>query len=86
MKNVRRYWFEFSDSKVYSPLNFRCGITAFDKDDAVSILETKVLSVAGKLTIARCIEDVDVAALDKKHVLINLGNPVLRGFWFPFGY
>jgi len=31
-------------------------------------------------------ENVDVSALDERHVLPNMGNVLVRGVWFPLGH
>jgi hypothetical protein len=37
-------------------------------------------------SIKKCIEDVEMAQLDIKHVLPNTGDSSQRGIWFPLGY
>lgn len=85
-KEIRRFWFEFSDSPKYSPLGLGCGISAYDQSDAVEILKKNIFSVKGELSISKCIEDVDMSLLDGKHVLPNIGSPLVRGIWFPMGF
>jgi hypothetical protein len=33
--------------------------------------------------VEHVVEDVDVSQLDAGHVLPNMGDPTLRGVWFP---
>lgn len=84
---MRRYWFEFVDAPMYSPLRLGCGVSAFDRGDAQKILREKVFAEVGStLEIRRVIEDVDVSTLDPGHVRPNMGVVVHRGVWFPLGY
>jgi hypothetical protein len=89
MNILRRYWFEFDFSErersygwFYLPAD-GCGITAYDFDDALTILRYFLLREDGLPTFSRVIEDVDVSTLDMKHILPNAGVPVWRGVWYP---
>jgi len=82
---MRRFWFELENTKSFSPLGMGCGITAYDVEDAISILREKVLA-DGEATVAKVIHDVSIDDLDRNHVLPNIGNVLVRGVWFPQGY
>jgi hypothetical protein len=84
--NLRRYWFKFVPRRQPTPLNLGLGITAFDREDAVSIAQMKVFPHARMPEIVTIDEDVDISTLDPKHVLPNIGSVVARGVWFPRGY
>ena len=87
MKTLRRFWFTFSPRPQYSPLALGCGVTAFDRTDAIEILHRLVF--AGRpapLVVDEVIEDVDVLQLDPGHVIPNMGLVTTRGVWFPLGY
>jgi hypothetical protein len=86
MTLLRRYWFTFSSVKAYSTLRLGCGVTAYDYDDAVSILRQAVFVDDEAFIIERVIEDVDVSNLDPRHVIPNMDPPIWRGVWFPKGY
>jgi hypothetical protein len=85
---LRRFWFKF-DFKLGdgSPpgLLIGCGITAYNYEDAIEILKTKVFH--GDVPIPKkVIEDVDISNLDPGHVIPNMALPINRGVWFPLGY
>jgi hypothetical protein len=60
-----------------------CGVTAYDLADARKLLQEQVFSNYGAELIDEVIEDIDISTLDDKHVRPNMGNPVVRGVWFP---
>lgn len=80
---LHRYWFKFSHISTPSVLNMGCGITAYDLDDAKSLLHEKVFSVHGSGDIAEVIIDVDIRTLDQGRVIPNMAPPSNRGVWFP---
>jgi hypothetical protein len=86
--SLHRYWFTFSNPPKYNPLGLGCGITAFNYEDAVEILNSNVFVKLGlqAITIESVIEDVDVSGLDQGHVIPNMGMVLVRGVWFPLGY
>ena len=86
--SLHRYWFSLGNPPKYSSLGFGCGITAFNHQDAVEILNSKVFAkLEGQApTIDSVIEDVDVNGLDQGHVIPNMGMVLVRGVWFPLGY
>lgn len=86
---MTRYWFEF-DFKNYVSVPYGvimgCGITAYNYEDAKTILKSKVFTTSPLPEILRLIEDVDLRNLDQNHVLLNIGPVIQRGVWFPLGY
>ena len=86
MKKLRRFWFNFEETRRFTPLNLGCGVTGYDYDDAITLLQTRVFTTETVPKINGCIEDVDVSTLDPNHVLPNIGSVVARGIWFPQGY
>jgi hypothetical protein len=80
---LRRYWFEFEGTVPYSNLNLGCGITAYDKSDALKILEKRVFPLFEVRKIAKIVEDIDIRTLEESHVRPNMGSPVVHGVWFP---
>ncbi len=86
---LRRYWFKFEHSRTPHPVNLGCGVTAYDKRDAIQILATAVFPDMEIPRILQLIEDVDISTFDaklQKHVIGNMGLSVARGVWFPGGY
>ena len=86
MKSLRPYWFNFEMLNKPSPLNLGCGVTAYDYDDAITLLGQRVFAGRELPRIVGFREDVDISTLDQKHVLPNLGSVLVRGIWFPQGY
>jgi hypothetical protein len=60
-----------------------CGITAYDAADAYTFLREQVFPTYGEEPVDEIVENVDVSTLDEGHVRPNMGNPVVRGVWFP---
>ena len=86
MKILHRFWFSFASPIEFSPLNFGCGVTAYDYKDATALLETLVFAGKQVPGIKSVIEDVEVQLLDESRVRPNMGNVARRGVWFPLGY
>lgn len=86
MNLLRRFWFSFKDPPDFNPLNIGCGVTAYDVDDAINILNLCVFPMSGVLVIESVEENIDVQRLDKHHVMPNIGLVSSRGVWFPLGY
>ena len=59
-------------------------MTALNEAEALSLMEEHVF-LNGLPRITTLIEDVDVSALDEGHVLLNMGNVLVRGIWYPLG-
>ena len=47
------------------------------------MLRQEIFPLYGDRTVARVIEGVEVASLDETGVRRRLGNPAVRGVWFP---
>jgi hypothetical protein len=86
MKLLRRYWVTFTPEPQFTPLSMGCGVTAFDRNDAIRILTKDILSNEKNLVIKNIVEDIDVSTLDQGHVIPNMGLVTERGIWFPLGY
>ncbi len=63
-----------------------CGVTAENITEAKLLLKEKVFNDKDLPTIINIIEGVDISTLDAGHVTPNMGNPVVKGVWFPIGY
>lgn len=86
-----RYWFEFDlmfadVAEIPSGTLIGCGITAYNYEDAIKILQEKVFKSSELPRITRFVENVDIRTLDQGHVIPNMAAPVARGVWFPIGY
>ena len=86
MKPVRQFWFKFEKLPRPIPLNLGCGVSAFDYEDALSLLKDRIFGPNGPPEIIQCVEDVKKSDLEKNHVLPNIGPMDVRGIWFPQGY
>jgi hypothetical protein len=60
-----------------------CGLTAESLDDALSLLQVTLFENAALPNLQAVKADVDVHTLDELHVRANMGNPGVRGVWFP---
>ena len=86
---LHRYWLIFDvagEVHVPSRLRLGCGVTAYDRNDAMNILEREVFGGGLVPKVIQTIEDVDVSTLDENHVLPNMETVTLRGVWYPKGY
>ena len=86
---LHRYWFSFDgtgEAALRGSLKLGCGVTAYNRDDALEILRRQVFDSGPIPKVTHMIEDVDVSTLDHGHVLPNMEVVVLRGVWFPRGY
>ena len=84
-----RYWFEFEQDDKFFPrvvVGVGCGVTAYDKNDAITLLQKTVFNDRTMPSITQIIENVDISELDESHVLPNMGNVFERGVWFPLGH
>lgn len=73
---LRRFWFETEKGPGI-------GVTAYDRDDAVSIVREDQIAMAFQPKFQDYVEDVDVRDLDQGRVIPNMGIVVDRGIWFP---
>jgi hypothetical protein len=86
MKSLRKFWFVFERLQQPSAINLGCGVTAYDKDDAIILLRDYIFGNNGPPTILNCIEDVSLDQIEQKHARPNIGDTEVRGIWFPQGY
>lgn len=87
MSDLRRFWFELDRTAVLPPgVIMGCGITGHDLEDALTLLRERVFCSPETPPPTRVVADVDIASLDAGHVRPNMGNPAVRGVWFPLGY
>jgi hypothetical protein len=56
-----------------------CGVTAYDRDDALRILQHDLFGREPIPKIVSVIEDVDISSLDRGHVIPNMEVPIWRG-------
>ncbi|MEA2354455.1 MAG: hypothetical protein QOD61_584 [Solirubrobacteraceae bacterium] len=84
---MRRFWFTFEPSQDLPPaVAYGCGVTTFNYDDAVALLQARVFTDHPMPPPRSVTEDVDVSELDPGHIRPNMGDPAVRGVWFPTGY
>ena len=85
---MRRFWIRF-DLSIEQPHPagslIGCGVTANSEDEALSLIKDRVFKDTLP-PILEVIEDVDVTELDRSHVVPNMGDPSVKGIWFPLGY
>jgi hypothetical protein len=84
---VRRFWFEFEPAAdLPMGLAYGCGVTAYSYDEARELLLERLFAGRTMPEPSQIVEDADVSALDRDHVIPNMGDPAIRGIWFPLGY
>lgn len=86
---MKRYWFTFNKSQstvLPYGVAMGCGITAFNLEDAKSILLQKVFNSKIIDLSYEVIEDININELDRNHVIPNMLSPSIRGVWYPIGY
>ena len=86
---LHRYWitFEGVSFTTYRQLLMGCGVTALTPEDALFIIQKKMLENEEPPPVKEMIVDVDVSTLDSNHILPNIrGNVTARGIWFPGGF
>ena len=84
-EHLHRFWFRF-DRQSGTPPSWTalgCGVTGVDRSDAEALLAASTLAEGGLPPVREVIQDVDVQTLDPGHVLPNMGDPSVRGVWFP---
>lgn len=85
---LHRFWIQFLElpSDVPAILRVGCGVTAFDEADCLALLSRTVFTGDRIPTVKSIARDVDISTLDARHIRPNMGNPAVRGVWFPLGY
>ena len=78
-----RYWVTFSSNGNSSPLNLGCGVTASSQSEAEAMIRDVIFPLFGERELSSIQKDIDVKTLEADHVLPNIGNPAVRGVWFP---
>lgn len=81
--HLHRYWLRFAPAPFR--LQAGCGVTAFSLDDALGLVQDKLLNGKPLPKLIEHVEDIDISTLDAGHVLPNMEEPVTRGIWFPAG-
>jgi len=87
---MTRYWFKFDakhdDKNIPFGLNMGCGITAYDYEDALLILQHKVFKSKEIPSSIQVIKNIDISTLDSGHILPNIAPSNRRGVWYPSFY
>jgi len=89
MNLLTRFWIEFDFGGSYElypsyvGLKRGCGVTAYNFDDAKTLLETQLFKDDPFPNIKNVCENIDVSTLDAGHILPNIGMPANRGIWYP---
>ena len=78
---LHRFWIEFDSDHAPLGMTLGCGVTAYDRHDALRLVTDALGSEPPQPSSIT--EDIDVSTLDEKHVLPNMLAPNERGVWFP---
>ena len=88
-RDQKSFWFEFEAKSSFDlppGVGIGCGVTEYDYNDALEILDTQVFTSIKRPPFKKVIENVDVRELDQGMVVPNMKAVVYRGIWFPLGY
>ncbi|HEY4838678.1 MAG TPA: hypothetical protein VIH72_08730 [Candidatus Acidoferrales bacterium] len=77
MATPSRFWFPCSKQ-------FGIGVTAWTRDDAEKMAREILAKYYRGAEIVGIVENIDVRALDQKHVVPNMGPVTFVGVWYPF--
>ena len=84
---LKKYWISFKKNTTPTVFNLGCGATASDRIDLQKVLDkSEILSRYPNLSIDKIEQISKIDELESKHVLVNMGNPAVRGIWFPLGF
>lgn len=86
---MHRYWIKFRISMrdPHPPGTLPgIGVTARNREEALELVQERVFRDLPLPAVVHFEQDVAVGALDPRHVVPNMGNPSVRGVWFPLGY
>jgi hypothetical protein len=83
---LRRYWLEFNVAP-HPAMKIGVGVTAWNLDDARTLVTSAAVSKVAHVEPSRVVEDVDLRELDQSHVLPNaVVATSVRGIWYPQGF
>jgi len=84
---LHRYWLEFEPNEFTRThgLHLGCGVTGYNLDDVMTIVQDHIFKGAPLPAVTRTVADVDVQTLEVM-VRSNMLPPPVRGVWFPMGY
>lgn len=86
---MHRFWIEFDITNYEAPpisARMGYGVTAETLQAALQLVQHEIFRGRDLPPVRLCVDDVDVATLDARHVRPNMGTPVWPGIWFPLGY
>jgi hypothetical protein len=73
---LHRYWFP-------ATFGIGVGVTAYELDEARTLAERTLHLLPTGASLGEAIVDVDVARLDQRHVIPNMGPCNFHGVWYP---
>jgi hypothetical protein len=80
---MRPYWIKVQRQREPTFLNLGAGVTARSETDAKEIFRS---AFGSSFVIESALPVTDIRELDQNHVVLNMGNWLRRGVWFPLGY
>lgn len=86
MRRLQKFWFRFEPLPRATAVNIGCGVTAFDREDAFSIIKQCIFGENDPPPILECKNDVSLDDIEQNHARPNVGDLEVRGIWFPQGY
>jgi hypothetical protein len=86
-KLLTPFWFEFNlDNYPYKHFfhsKMGYGVTAFDVDDALMLLQKEAFNNNPLPNITKQIENIAFDDIEQNHVMPNIGFFIRRGVWYP---
>ena len=84
-KYLHRYWFRWhaDEQQLPSGAALGYGVTAVHRADAAALVRLQLFGGEPLPGQPEVLEYVDVRELDANHVLPNMGDPSIRGVWYP---
>ena len=76
---MERFWAHTKRRAQPSPLNLGVGVTAHSEADALEL----IADCFSGIEVERLEFVSDLALLDQRHVVPNMGDHMIRGVWFP---
>ena len=77
------YWVTLKDLPKSSMWGLGVGVTARSESDACELV-TRIVDDGSSMAVVQPVEDMN--SIEQNHVRPNMGNPLIRGIWFPLGY
>jgi len=83
---LTKYWISFEAMAKPNALSLGCGVTALSEADALQLIEQRIVRENPGLVGGAVLTGIAISDLDEHHVRPNMGDPTIKGIWFPQEY